>query len=142
MLKYAIAASLAAMFTASLASAQEALPEPVQKEIRSIIDRQLEALKRDDAAAAFGLAAPVFRAKFGTPERFMAAVKKDFAAIYRPRTVTYQDMGFASGKPVQKMLVIGGDGKAAMAYFSMEKQANGAWRVDALVVTPIEGQGI
>jgi len=124
------------------AAAQEPLPEAVQAEIRAVIERQLEALKRDDAAAAFGLAAPVFRAKFGTAERFMAAVQKDYAALYRPRSVTFEDIGFAAGKPVQKMFVVGPDGKAAQAYFSMEKQANGAWRVGALVVTPIEGRGI
>lgn len=138
----AIVFVIAALFALAPAVAQETVPAAVQAEIRGVIERQLEALKRDDASAAFGLAAPVFRAKYGTAERFMAAVRKDFGAIYRPRTVTYQDIGFAAGKPVQKMLVIGGDGKAAMAYFSMEKQANGVWRVGALVVTPIEGRGI
>jgi Domain of unknown function (DUF4864) len=124
------------------AQAQEPLPAAVQAEIRTVIERQLDALKRDDAITAFGLAAPVLRAKYGTPERFMAAVQKDFASIYRPRTVTYEDIAFAAGKPVQKMFLVGADGKAAQAYFSMEKQANGAWRVGALVVTPIEGRGI
>lgn len=138
----AILVLIAALVAFAPAIAQEPLPEAVQAEIRAVIERQLDAIKRDDAVTAFSLAAPIFRAKFGTPERFMAAVQKDFAPIYRPRAVTYEDIGFASGKPVQKMLVISGDGQAAMAYFSMEKQANGAWRVGALVVSPIEGRGI
>ncbi len=135
----ALAFSLVA---AAQALAQQPLSEEAQAEIRAVVTRQLDALKRDDAAGAYALAAPVFRARYGTADRFLAGLKADYAAIAGARSVTFQDIAFNAGRPVQKLLVVGPDGKAVFAYFSMERQANGAWRVANTAVTSLEGRGI
>jgi hypothetical protein len=52
--------------------------------IRAVIERQLDAFRQEDAAAAFALASPEIQAKYGSPETFMAIVKA-FSSRYTVR---------------------------------------------------------
>ena len=124
------------------ATAEEALTEADRTAIREIVERQLEALQRDDGAAAFALNSPTVRAQFGTADRFMEAMRTEYAALHRPRATTYQDISLVHGLPVQKLLVVGPDGRAATAHLPMQKQVNGVWRIHGHVLVPLEGEGI
>jgi Domain of unknown function (DUF4864) len=53
--------------------------------IRTVIERQLDAFRRDDAASAFAFASPEIQAAFSTPEDFLAVVKTFYEPVYRPR---------------------------------------------------------
>ena len=99
--------------------------------IRAVIEQQLEAFQRDDAEAAFALAAPGIQQTFRTAERFLVMVKRGYQPVYRPRSVEFrevhhlQDVG-----PVQSVYVEGLDGEAVIALYPMERQPDGSWLIN------------
>ena len=64
-----------------LSAQQGDLTDTDRAAIRTVIERQLEALRQDDAAGAFALASPEIQAKFETPERFLTMVQTWYQAV-------------------------------------------------------------
>jgi hypothetical protein len=120
------------------AGAAEAVAGGDQQAIRAVIEGQIDAFRRDDAAAAFGFAAPGIQAMFGTAENFLHMVRTGYGAVYRPREVEFRALVTVAEVPVQQVLVIGPDGKAMIALYTMERQPDGVWRIGgcSLVATP------
>lgn len=106
--------------------------------IRSVIERQLEAFQRDDATAAFAFAAPDIQARFGTPEAFMDMVKRAYQPVYRPRETEFRALTTGEEGPVQKVLLVGPDGRLVLALYSMEREADGSWRISGCVLVEAE----
>lgn len=104
--------------------------EADREAIRRTIERQLDAFRRDDGAAAFAVASPEIQRQFQTPEIFMHMVRQGYPQVYRPREVDFRDLVVAQGVPNQAVLIVGPDGSAAMAIYRMQKQQDGSWRID------------
>lgn len=106
--------------------------------IRSVIERQLSAFRRDDGPGAFAFAAPVIKRKFATPDNFMEMVRRHYGPVYRPQEVVFQDLRQSPRGPVQDVLLVGPDGQAVLAYYFMERQPDGSWKVAGvqLVLAP------
>ena len=98
--------------------------------VRAVIEAQLEAFRRDDAPRAFSYAAPGIRDTFGTPERFMAMVREQYAVVYRPRSVSFEEPLMAGEDLVQPVRITDGDGRTWMAIYPMAKQPDGSWRIN------------
>src|SRR5690349_4367830 len=98
------------------------LPAPERAAIRSIIESQLAAFRRDDGPAAFGFATPNIQAMFGTPENFLEMVRRGYAPVYRPRSVEFADIVGDPEHPVQLVHVIGPDGEAVIAAYEMARE--------------------
>jgi hypothetical protein len=98
--------------------------------VRQVIEAQLDAFKRDDAPRAFSYAAPGIREAFGTPEKFMAMVREQYAVVYRPRSVSFEEPLMAGEDLVQPVRITDGDGHAWMAIYPMAKQPDGSWRIN------------
>jgi hypothetical protein len=75
-----------------LSAQQRDLTNADRAAIHTVIERQLEALRQDDAVGAFALASPEIQAKFETPERFMTMVQTWYQPVYRPRQVIFRDL--------------------------------------------------
>ncbi|WP_372072998.1 DUF4864 domain-containing protein [Tistrella mobilis] len=85
------------------------------------IDRQLAALARDDAAAAFAMAAPALQARFGTPDRFLRMVHHAYPAVIRPVRVDYGPAWrLADGRFVQRAILQTRKGGVVMAVYTLE----------------------
>jgi Domain of unknown function (DUF4864) len=98
--------------------------------IRAVIERQLEAFRAEDAAAAFALASPEIQEKYGSPEIFMMAVKTFYEPVYRPRRMGgFTDLHVIDGQLTQPVLLVGPDGTFAVALYTMKKQAHGDWKI-------------
>ena len=97
--------------------------------IRSVIERQLSAFRRDDGPGAFAFAAPVIKRRFATPDNFMEMVRRHYAPVYRPREVVFKELRQSPRGPVQDVLLVGPDGQAVLAYYFMERQPDGSWKV-------------
>ncbi len=110
------------LLAASPGAAQDA-------EIRSTINRQLEAFQRDDWSEAFTYASPVLRKLFGTPERFRDMVLGGYRAVHRPQQVSFRELDLSGPRPVQIVFFIGPDGLAYLAAYEMEQQKDGSWRI-------------
>jgi hypothetical protein len=98
--------------------------------IRAVIERQIEAFRQDDAAAAFALASPEIQARFRTPEDFLTAVKNFYKPVYRPRrTGGFTRLHIIDGQPTQPVLLIGPDGDFVVALYTMQRQPGGGWKI-------------
>ncbi len=97
--------------------------------IRDTITRQIDAFRRDDADAAFALAAPNIHQRFGTAERFMGLVQHAYPQVYRPRAVEFTALRFIDGTVTQDVELTGPDGAPALARYTLEQNASGAWRI-------------
>lgn len=98
--------------------------------IRDVIQSQVEAFRRDDADAAFGLASPTIRGMFGTSEVFMDMVRQGYQPVYRPKVFDFREVVALDGQVTQKVHVVGPDGRPVTAYYPMTRLPDGSWRID------------
>jgi hypothetical protein len=103
--------------------------------IRSVIESQMAAFKVDDGPAAFAYASPNIQLQFQTPDIFMAMVKLGYAPVYRPQSVEFRELMQEARGPVQVVHIVGPDGRAVLALYSMEQQPDGSWRIDGCTLT-------
>ena len=99
-------------------------------EIRTVINRQIEAFQRDDARGAFALASPSVQQSFGTPERFLDVVRMAYRAVYRPSRVAFLDLVVIGGDVVQQLQLTDRAGGVWLAYYAMQRQEDGSWRAN------------
>ncbi|NNG02916.1 MAG: DUF4864 domain-containing protein [Inquilinus sp.] len=114
------------------AAAQDNAPKADKSGIVKVIQGQLAAFQADRAADAFSYASPGIQAMFGTPDRFMEMVRGGYMPVYRPREVQFLDLVVEGGRLAQRVLLVGPDGLPVVAWYFMEKQADGAWRIDGV----------
>jgi ketosteroid isomerase-like protein len=110
--------------------------------IRTVIERQLEAFRQDDADAAFAFASPMIQAKFGTPEVFLNMVKTSYQPVYRPQYVAFRDLHVVQGVPTQPVFLIGADGVPVTAIYIMQKQPDGVWKIDGCYLKASKGEAL
>ena len=122
---------LAALLAALVGPARAwADPSPADAAaIHSVIAGQLDAFRRDDADGAFAYAAPNIQTMFGNPGTFIAMVQHAYQPVYRPRSVDFTTLTEEDGETVQLVELIGPDGLAYTARYTMEHEADGSWRV-------------
>lgn len=122
--------------TATGARADQASPltEADRSAIRAVIQAQIAAFRADDGVTAFGFASPAIQHQFGNPATFLAMVKTGYMPVYRPREVRFGDLIEGQEEPVQPVLLVGPDLKVVTAFYVMQKQADGAWRIDGCVL--------
>ena len=65
----------------------------------------------------------------GNPGTFIAMVQKGYPAVYRPRSVDFTALSEEDGEIVQLAELIGPDGLAYTARYTMEHEADGSWRI-------------
>lgn len=135
-----------AAFAALLLSIASLAPPPAaavddadRGAIREVIEAQIAAFGRDDAAAAFALAAPGIQAKFGDAEAFAAMVRAAYGPVYRPAEVSFRALDESGALPVQHVLIVDADGAAWLARYPMQRQADGRWRIAGCVLAPWDG---
>src|SRR5436190_7600536 len=122
---------LAFALGSTAAPAQEpGLSDADRGAIRDIIGRQVEAFRRDDGAAAFGLASPSIQRMFGSAEIFMDMVRQGYQPVYRPRAFGFREIVDLNGQPAQKVHVVGPDGRPVTAFYPMTRLPDGSWRID------------
>jgi hypothetical protein len=124
----------------SVAALAQSVSEAEKTEFQRIIAAQISAFRADDGPTAYSFAAPVVRSIFPTPEIFMSMVKRGYPQVYRPQSFNFTEALIDPlGRPAQKMLVVGPDGKTYEALYSMEKQPDGSWRISGCTLLEIPG---
>jgi len=106
--------------------------------IRQVIESQMSAFLQNDAAAAFNFAAPAIQAMFGTPENFIRMVETGYPPVFRPREVDFREIVLRDDLIVQKVLVVGPDGRPVMALYTMELQPDGTWRIAGCALVAVD----
>src|SRR6266404_1702777 len=91
-------------------------------EIRAVIIRQIEALRRDDAESAFALVSPAVQQTYGTPERFLDVMRTSYHPVYRPAAVTFLEPVVFGADAVQPVQLTDRTGTVWFAYYAMQRQ--------------------
>lgn len=108
--------------------------------IRSVIERQLEAFQKDDAQSAFAFASPGIQKQFGTPENFIQMVRKHYPAVYRPRSVFFENITIIQSNITQPVLLLSPHGVPLRALYLMEKQSDDTWRINGCFLISVEAK--
>ncbi len=129
---------LALILAAAVPVAAQDLSSADRSAIRDVIRYQVDAFRRDDGPSAFGLASPAIRGMFGTPDVFMNMVRQGYQPVYRPRTFDFREIVTRDGAIMQKVHVVGPDGRPVIANYPMVKQPDGTWRIDGCFLEPLD----
>lgn len=132
----------AATLAISTAGDAQALDEADGAAGRAVIERQLDALRSDDAAGAFALAAPSIQGMFGSEDAFMAMVRQGYRPIYRPRRHGFgpaRDVpeGFEQALDVQDEQGVDWD-----AVYTLQRQPDGSWRISGCRLVKRPGEAV
>jgi hypothetical protein len=119
---------LAVLLPAAVPAAEHQLSAVDLAEIRGVINRQIDAFRRDDAQGAFALASPGVQQAFGTPQRFLDTVRMAYRPVYRPSAVSFLELVVMGGDVVQPVQVTDRGGAVWVAYYAMQRQKDGSWR--------------
>lgn len=101
---------------------------------RRVISAQVDAFRADAWDTAFSHASPGIRTMFGDAERFRSMVMGAYEAVARPRVFEFEEATILDGRPTQPVFVIGPDGVARRALYFMERQPDGSWKIDGVVL--------
>jgi Domain of unknown function (DUF4864) len=110
--------------------------------IRSMIQSQIDAFQHDDGSAAYGYASPGIKGMFPSPDIFMDMVRKLYPPVYRPQSVTFGPIAQSQSGPMQKVFLVGPDGKSYVAVYTLERQPDGSWKISGCYIVPDEGATI
>ncbi|RIH86996.1 hypothetical protein Mterra_01311 [Calidithermus terrae] len=104
--------------------------------IRAVIEGQIAAFKAGDAERAFAYASPGIRERFGDAQNFVRMVRESYAPLYRPLEVEFLRLTRVERTVVQVLGVTALDGQKYVAYYFMQKQPSGEWRISGVVLEP------
>ena len=107
--------------------------------VQAVIRQQLAAFKKNNARAAFALASPAVRAQLETPDRFLQMVRQQYAVVYRPARFDFGEPLVFQDQPAQQVLFHDAAGELHLAIYPMEKQPDGAWRINGCFMVPLAG---
>lgn len=111
-----------------------------EKNVRAVVQSQLAAFAKDDAATAFSFAAPNVRKAVGTAEAFMTMVRRDYPVVYRPASVAFLKPEGKDGQVIQRVQMADAQGVSWLAVYSLQQQGNKAWRITGCVVVENKGR--
>jgi hypothetical protein len=101
---------------------------------QATIRAQAEAFGRDDAAAAYGYAAPAIQGIFPQAEIFMDMVRSRYAPVYRHRSFEFGESRVSDGTIAQQVHIIDADGVPWEALYRLEQQPDGSLKITGCVL--------
>ena len=127
---------------AALAGADESVAPADAAAIQQVIQGQMNAFKVDDWTAAFAYAAPSIQTKFESAQIFSQMVTQAYQPVYRPRGVEFREVKASEFGPTQEVFVVGPDGLSYLAYYTMERQPDGSWRISGCYLVRAEDESV
>jgi Domain of unknown function (DUF4864) len=124
----------------ALPAGASALSAEDEKKIRTVVQGQLDALAKDDAAKAFSFAAPNVREAFRTAPRFLDMVQRGYPVVYRPASVAFLKVEGKDKLAFQRVQMTDQAGEPWLATYSLERQKNGLWRITGCSVVENRGR--
>lgn len=135
-------AAAAVILATYLASPAAALDASDRQALQDVVTRQLDAFRRDDASAAYGLAAPMIQQMFPDQDRFMTMVRDGYKPVYRARRHTFTEIRELGGDVEQVVRIEDADGLEWDAIYSFERQADGSWRISGCRLVKAPDQSV
>lgn len=122
------------------AGAQGAVSAGDARAVREVIEAQLDAFRKDDAARAFSLATGAIRERFGSADNFLDMVRSSYAVVYRPTSVLFEAPVLIDGEVVQPVRMTDAEGRGWIALYPMQRQPDGSWRTNGCQLGRLAGQ--
>jgi hypothetical protein len=97
--------------------------------VRNVIEQQIQAFLRDDAAAAYSFASPGIQATFPTEEIFMRMVQQGYPQVYRPRSHEFGELVVKPGHLEQSVEIVDAAGEFWTALYTLAQQPDGSWKI-------------
>lgn len=117
--------------------------EADQSAARTVIQNQIEAFKGGRDAEAYSYAAPTIKGYFPDVSTFMDMVKRGYPQVYAPQSYDFGRVKEAAdGTIAQELNVIGPDGKSWKALYSLKRQSDGSWKINAVQLIPGNDQAV
>jgi hypothetical protein len=109
---------------------------------RVIVERQFDAFERDDANAAYALAAPTIKEMFSDANHFMAMVRDHYAPVYRHRSADFGAFKEEGDEASLEATLVDNDNVVWTALYSFRRVPNGDWLISGCVLAKAEGSAI
>jgi len=129
----------------TLALPAAAMAEDAVDASRQVIQRQIEAFLKEDAAAAYAFAAPAIQARYPDKDVFFDMVRKSYQPVYKPGNYAFgRSLTLNGGETVlHEVLIEGRDGKDWKAIYQLLRQPDGTYRIGGVMMAPeTESKGI
>jgi hypothetical protein len=107
---------------------------------QALIQSQLDAFGRDDAAAAYALASPGIKSVFTDSGMFMDMVRSRYAPVYRHRSAEFQAFSIDGDQASQVMTLVDEDNEVWTAIYKLERQPDGSWLISGCLLTKAEAK--
>jgi hypothetical protein len=108
---------------------------------QGVIRSQAEAFARDDAAAAYGYAAPEIHELYPQADAFLGMVAHSYAPVYRHKSFEFGEARSADGKIAQQVHIVDADGVPWEALYTLEQQGDGSLKIVGCALIKM-GQGV
>ena len=119
------------------AAAAADLADRDARQVRQVVESQLQAMADGDGDKAFSYASAAIRAQFGNAARFMAMVLGAYPMVVRPAaTVFYRATSARDGQAQQVVQLRDAQGGLWRATYLLMRPADGHWRIAGCVVAP------
>ena len=100
----------------------------------AVITGQLDAFSRNDAAAAFAVAAPAIKERFHDPDAFMAMVKSSYPPVYHHKTVQFGTQTRDGDQIGQTIVIVDNDNEVWGGVYTLELEGDGSWKISGCVL--------
>lgn len=110
--------------------------------IQETITQQIEAFRADDGDAAYSFAAPMIQQMFPSSDIFMSMVRQGYQPVYRPQSFDFSQIEINGGSAIQNVDIIGPKGAAWRAVYTLQKQANGQWKITGVQLVKSDNLGV
>ncbi len=136
------ALALALVLSAGAASADSPRPSAADRSaVIGVIASQMDAFRADDAERAYSYAAPTIKRMFPTPSVFMDMVRRGYRPVYRAEDPLFtRSRLVGEGRIVQEVLLTGPEGRPWTAVYTLERQADGSWRITGCYLREAAGE--
>jgi hypothetical protein len=114
-----------------------------ETDVRTVIESQLNAFAADQGDAAYSHAAPIVQQAFPSVDQFMAMVKGGYRPVYRNTAREFMKLEpDGLGRPSMRVILTGEDGKRYEAFYAMQKQDDGSWKIAGCVILQLPSQEV
>ncbi len=113
-----------------------------KKQIADAVMKQLAAFRNKDAKTAYELAAPLAQSEFSSPEHFLNELGDMYDWFSMAKMKDMDGIDMSEALPRQRILLTSPTGRQWLAYFTVEKQQGGAWKILGFMVEEASGHSV
>ncbi|WP_436641508.1 DUF4864 domain-containing protein [Microbaculum sp. FT89] len=105
--------------------------------IQDVIASQIAAFRAGDGSRAYSFASPGIQRIFPSPGVFMRMVEQGYEPVFRPRSFAFMEHQMVGADDALQFVdVVGPDGAAWVAAYTLRRQPDGTWKITGCQLKP------